>query len=199
MWIKWWRKATCVDSSLGSFSVFGSQHTRFFSTVIKGEKLMLEPDFISYMLVCLSVLQKTTFIHSHRLFLCKIYIFGAFLLILLHVKEYWLKTQPLMCWCTLSFVGHTHTYIQYTNCPGSECFGLYLTYSGVHTEKRCSCVSTLPSKKSGSTLRCEWRSALRSLTYTLAHSFTIHKRIFSLPFDVETPSTFPVNLRDFWA
>lgn len=53
----------------------------------------------------------------------------------------------------------------------SECFSLYLTNSGVHTEQRCTPVSTLLSKKSGSTLRCEWRCALLSLTYILPRSF----------------------------
>lgn len=57
----------------------------------------------------------------------------------------------------------------------SECLSLYLTNSGVHTEKRWSSVSTVLSKKSGLTLRCEWRCALLSLTYILTPSFTIHK------------------------
>lgn len=52
---------------------------------------------------------------------------------------------------------------------------LYLTNSGMHTEKRWSSESTLLSKESGLTLRCEWRCALLSLTYILAPSFTIHK------------------------
>lgn len=96
---------------------------------------------------------------------------------------------------------HTKTHnTQTVLLSASECFGLYLTNSGVHTEQRCTPVSTLLSKKSGSTLRCEWRCALLSLTYILAPSLHNTQTPFlGRLFDVETPSTFPVNLRDFWA
>ena len=91
--------------------------------------------------------------------------------------------------------------LQYTQCPSpcvSECFSLYLTNSGGHTENRWSSVSTLLSKKSGDTQ--VWMTLCPPLPHLHPLSFLHNTQtpFLSPLFDVENPSTFPVNLKDFF-
>lgn len=68
------------------------------------------------------------------------------LVFITHILYPWAAAQTLFL-----------AFLQYTNCSCSSNAYIYASHTQVCTQKRWSSVSTLLSKKSGSTLRCEWR------------------------------------------
>ena len=96
-------------------------------------------------------------------------------------------------------IKHTHT--QYTNCPLCLNASVNTSQTQVSTQRNAALLcphSSLRDQDRHSGVN----DALASLSLTdiLTASFTIHQTPLLNPlFDVETPSTFPVNPRDFWA
>lgn len=109
-----------------------------------------------------------TWFYTHLLLFIKFHVHGVMRYIF-----FWVGSKPYIP----NLPSGTKTPLTIHKLCFSLCLNalVYLTHSGVHTEKCWSSVSTLLSKKSGLTLRCEWRFAILSLTYILAPSFTIHK------------------------
>lgn len=122
-----------------------------------------------------------------------------------------LITDTLTCFRLFSFSSHTFVFIlvcskkhthththntQTVPLHESECLRLYLTHSGVHAETLLFSVHT-PLKE----IRLDthvWMTLCPSTSIRVLLPHNTQTPFLSLLFDVETSSTFPVSLRDFF-